>query len=264
MEAFSGVEKAGPGVKDAVAYRALKLLLILCAIYAVAKLASGLLSWAFFDWLAMSPQPSSKDRNIQFTVGFVLFFLPWLYLGACLLAGRVISIEIRKLAIYMGAVFLFAQMAEAGINTAARAMLGRPLWIYRIWPACNGCISHSGALMWPLYGFFMYLLHRALEVNPGLARFNNNRCKALLVGIDAMTLEILANAFSLMFFRSYFFYYYRGDLNHFTTIEIFVPYVLMGALAMAVLDSCMKWKKHGLYIGAGMYALGLVNLKYFY
>ena len=77
--------------------------------------------------------------------------------------------------------------------------------------------------------------------------------RAFLVGADAMALEIAANAFALAFLGGWYFYYLRPDLLHFTSGEIFFPYVGVGLVGVTLLDR-LKRAAHPAWVGAAMYA----------
>jgi len=58
-----------------------------------------------------------------------------------------------------------------------------------------------------------------------------------------MALEILTNIFSILLYHSYLFYYLPDDLVHFTTIQIFIPYLFacgLGAILSLFLERLRK------------------------
>lgn len=211
----------------------------LAAIYGLMRLSSTALWWLVSGVMRIQPTPLPAEHLPVFITAFTLFFAPLLYLLACALARRRLLFEPSRLLLYVGATFFCAALAEIGVNAAFVTVLGRPAWLYQVWPVHRGFTSAAGVAMWPLYGVFVYLLDAALRGNPRLRFLENDLGKALLVGVDAMLLEIAANTFSLVGFRSFFFFYLAPDLHHFTTWEIFVPYVIAGLVGMkliAVLD----------------------------
>jgi ABC-type long-subunit fatty acid transport system fused permease/ATPase subunit len=88
------------------------------------------------------------------------------------------------------------------------------------------------ALVWPLYGFHIYCFHTALKTRHDKV---TNLDLSLFIGFDAITLEVLVNIFTLYFFYTYIFYYIAGDLNHLSTIVIFIPYILCGYITVRLL-----------------------------
>jgi hypothetical protein len=196
----------------------------------------------------------------EFIIVFVLFFLPWLYLFCSLVAKKNLPIHFSKLVLYMGCTFFGAMWYEIILDTLFVKFLGQPGWLYKIWPIHQGYTSGVGMFMWPLYGFFVYCLNNAIEINPKLAHINNGAAKAYLFALDAMALEILTNIFSILLYHSYLFYYLPDDLVHFTTIQIFIPYLFacgLGAILSLFLE---RLKKNHFIIGLTFYLAGVGSL----
>ena len=101
------------------------------------------------------------------------------------------------------------------------------------------------SVLWPLYGFHVYCFHTALKARGDK---HEDTDLALLIGVDAITVEVLANLFTLSFFYTYIFYYLAGDLRHLSTAVIFIPYVLWGYVAIKVLHRLEK-KHHQILFG---------------
>ena len=126
-------------------------------------------------------------------------------------------------------------------------------------PVHHGYTSGVGLVMWPMYGFFVCLLHEAIHVSPRLAFLDGDVQRAVLVALDAMVLEVAANAFTLLGFGSYFFHYHAGDLVHFTTWEIFVPYVVAGALGLQLLK-VLERRAPKVPTGVVLFAVGVLSV----
>lgn len=219
------------------------------------------LSW----WLLITKAGiniSSLDARYwpAFIIAFGLFFLPLLYFFCSWVARKFLSINYSKLVLYMGCTFFGAMWYEIILDTLFVKFVGQPGWLYKIWPVHYGYTSGVGMFMWPLYGFFVFCMNSAIEINPKLANINNGAAKTYLFALDAMALEILANIFSISLFHTYLFYYLPGDLLHFTTIQIFVPYLFacgLGAITSLFLD---RLKKNHFIIGIVFYLAGVVSL----
>jgi hypothetical protein len=134
-----------------------------------------------------------------------------------------------------GVTFGCAALLEIAVDTAWTAATGAPCWEYRLWPVHQGHTSRFGVLMWPMYGAFVQHFHGAIRRNPALHGLHGPAARAVLVAVEAMVLEILANALSLGGFGSFLFYYLPDDLGHLTTFRIFLPYVAAGAMGVALL-----------------------------
>ena len=219
-----------------------------------------------FLWWLLVDQIGIEITNLDpqywpiFIVAFVLFFLPWLYIFGSLIAKKFLSIHFSKLILYMGCTFLGAMWGEIIINTLFVKLFGQPCWLYQIWPIHHGYTSGVGMFMWPLYGFSVYCLDSALKTNPKLAKINNCTVKAYLLALDAMLLEILADLFSISQYHSYYFYYLPNDLIHFTTIQVFIPYLFCCILGVNALCFLERFKKMYFVIGLALYLAGVGSL----
>ncbi|HNY49486.1 MAG TPA: hypothetical protein PLV50_03610 [Smithella sp.] len=221
---------------------------------------------AHFSWWILIEKARIEIKSLdarswpKFIVAFVLFFAPLIYIFCSLLNKKFIVIQLPKLVLYMGATFFGAMWYEIILDTFFVKVSGQPGWLYKIWPMYHGYTSGVGMVMWPLYGFFIYCMNSAIETNPKFINLNNGSAKAFLFAIDAMALEILVNCFSIVFFHTYLFYYLPGDLMHFTTIQIFIPYLFACSLGAAFSWFLNSLKKNHFMIGLTFYLAGVVSL----
>lgn len=221
-------------------------------------LASG--AWAIGAPFAPTPtEPLGRSSELWFLVVFPLFFAPVLYGGLCLLAGRRLPLHGRPLLAAAGVTFLCAASTEILVDSAFVALTGAPAWRYIVWPAHQGYTSGIGLVMWPLYGAFVHLLHEVLRGDPRFRAVSGDLARGVLIAADAMLLEVCANLFSLVAFGCFTFYYLPDDLLHFTTIQIFLPYCVVGVLGVQVLNRLegRRWAA-GAGAGAWVVAAGLV------
>ena len=179
------------------ARRPIGWLLALVVAYAVAWGASRGCLWLATDVVGHEVAPLAAAQVPAFVAGFAGLFLPLLYLFASALAGRWLRPRWRSLVLTMGATFLCAMWLEVAVDSLFVALLGRPCWTYHVWPVHDGYTSGIGMLMWPMYAVFLHLLHQAIDLNPRLAALRPPAAKALLVAVDAMLLEVAANAYAL-------------------------------------------------------------------
>lgn len=235
---------------------AIKFLSLFGIFYLILFICSQISGWVLFDVMAIELEPISEKKSYLFVVFLFLFFTPWLYLFNCLFVRQFLKIDVPTLCLYIGVVFCCAILIEITANTLFTWVLDRPAWLYKIFPIHDGYTSASAPVLWTVYAFHLYLFHQAIKIK-GSKFLDNNFTKAVLIGMDAMILEIFVNTFSLILFNSYYFYYLQGDLNHFTTIEIFIPYMscsFVGLLLLSVLNQEHRPKKA---IGFGFYLCGL-------
>jgi hypothetical protein len=216
-----------------------------------------------FSWWLLIEKAGIEIKNLdsrywlEFIIVFVVFFLPLLYLFSSLMAKKFLSINFSKLILYMGCTFFGAMWFEILLDTLFVKFIGQPGWVYKIWPIHLGYTSGVGMFMWPLYGFFVYCMNNAIETNPKLVNMNNGVAKAYLYAIDAMVLEILTNIFSILLYHTYLFYYLPDDLVHFTTIQIFIPYLFACGLGAALSWFLERLKNHHFIIGLTFYLAGV-------
>lgn len=232
----------------------------LLAYYGVMRVLTAVLG-PFLDRVFPVAGPMDPSRAPAFLVGFVVFFAPLLWLFNRWLAGGQLHANASAIWAYAGITTGCAMAIEVLVDTAFVVALGRPCWTYHVLPIHGGHTSAAGLVMWPLYGFFVWGLHHALEANPRLRPSNTLALRALLVGVDAMVLEVLANTFTRCTVGSWYFFYLADDLGHFTAGEILVPYVLAGFVGLSLLERLLRWP-HPWLLGALGYsaAVGLTLL----
>jgi len=182
-------------------------------------------------------------------VGALLF-----YLLACLLLRRWLRVDPYSLLLSMAVAFLVAIVCEVSLGKLYCLLVGRPLWQYRVWPIHDGFTSALNFIIWPVYGYYLYFVHQVLA---------DMRCnirpawlKGLASGIDGPLLEILANGFFLLFYRTFYFYYTPGDLRHYTSVQVVPLYMIMGVILSLVLDRLLRSPRRWHY-PLGFYLTGL-------
>jgi hypothetical protein len=150
-----------------------------------------------------------------------------IYLFNSWLGGKWIHFKWPQVLLYMGVMAGIGPTAEIFINSIWRLLTDQPLWLYQFLPVHGGDTSLVMSVIWPIYGFHIYCFHQALK-----ARHDKTTDidMALLFGIDAITLEVIANLFAISFFYSYIFYYFAGDLEHLITAVAFIPYLVIKTL----------------------------------
>lgn len=207
----------------------------------------------------ISSVPYEGEAAVLFVVSFAVFFLPLLYLFNCGLAKRWLKPDWKSLVLYMGATFACGALCEIVVDSLFAYTLGRPAWEYHIWPKHGGFTSGATAVVWAMYGFYLYFFHEALKARKSPIA-DSVAYKGILIAVDAMILETLANTFSLITFKTYYFFYLRPDLAHFTTWEIFVPYAICGAAGVFLLKLLDQAKYPRAWIGLAFYLAGLVEV----
>ncbi len=243
----------------AVAVRVAGWVAALVLFYAGAWVTSRGVLWLTVDVLGRTITPLPRRDLVVLVPAFFGFFMPVLYAGCSALAGRWLRPRVDTMVLYVGTTLCCAVWAEIAADELFVLLLGRPGWVYHVWPVHHGYTSGVGLVMWPMYGFFVCLLHEAIHVSPRLAFLDGDVQRAVLVALDAMVLEVAANAFTLLGFGSYFFHYHAGDLVHFTTWEIFVPYVVAGALGLQLLK-VLERRAPKVPTGVVLFAVGVLSV----
>lgn len=215
-----------------------KPILILLKIGIISYILIYIISHLTLEYLVgieeMVLPPVTGATAVYFTIAFFLFATPVIYLGNSAIAKKWIELNVPSVLLNMGLAMLLGSVLELTVNTIFVELIGRPSWEYHVWPKYDGFTSGVVAIMWPLYGFHLYLFHRAMKhlKSPLVV---NIPVRGIMMAIDAMIMETIANLFAILGFGTYYFFYFRGDLNNFTTIEIFVPYIFVGILVMSIL-----------------------------
>lgn len=190
-------------------------------------------------WLWTNRLASVVNGNGQcFPIGSCVFVslsiaaAAWLlasYVFCCLLAKRLLSLDIPHLVLTMGSGALGASIGEVCVDSLAVKTLGRPMWTYCILPIYGGYTSQAGSIAWLLYFYYQHFFRKAMECRyPHL--IESILSQATLLAVDAIVLETVTNTVSIQWFGSYYFYYYQNDVAHYTSFEPFPVYVLFGCL----------------------------------
>ena len=162
-------------------------------------------------------------------VGMAIF-----YLLSSLLLRAWVRIDIYQLVLAMAVAFLVAIVCEVGLGKLYLMVTGERLWQYRVWPIHDGYTSVLNFIIWPIYGYYLYFLHHILTSKRIVRRAHWSH--GLASGIDGPLLEILANGFFLLFYGTFYFYYFPGDMRHFTSIKVVPLYMIMGVILALVLE----------------------------
>lgn len=180
----------------------------------------------------------------------VLYFVSF-YIGR----GKSVSFQYKDILMYMGMASFWGPAFEVVLNKIVFTLFGYPLWEYKIFPLHNGYTSGLMYCLWSLYGLHMYWLHQAI-LNRGIkSKFIN----AVLVGIDAILIEVLLSFMFIITTGSYLFYYTPGDLAHMSTGLVVLPYMIFGYIGVLMLSTLSTlWYRH--LIGLACFVWGYITL----
>ena len=183
-----------------------------------------------------------------------LFGVLLFYLLGSLLIRRWVPVDPYQLALSMAVAFLVAIVCEVYLGKLYFLMTGQPLWQYRVWPIHDGYTSALNFIVWPVYGYYVYFMHRVLHEKD--INIRPSWLKGLASGFDGPLLEILANGFFLLFYGTFYFYYLPGDMRHFTSVQVVPLYMVMGVVLSLLMDY-LRDKPQRWFYPAGFYLAGV-------
>jgi hypothetical protein len=160
-------------------------------------------------------------------VVFALCFLTIFYVLACAVKRGLIKIEIRKVLVYITIFSLLGVVGEIFVNTLYANVTGVPLWEYRLLPVDNGSVSYFFIFVWGSLGFYKYISE---VVFPKIASLSPSE-QGLLVGAEAVFIELLYNGAYFLLFSNYIFYYFPdnlGPLSHLSCLQVIPFYFIFG------------------------------------
>lgn len=179
------------------------------------------------------------EINTLNTALFSTLFGLTYYLLVSLYKKRLVRLELRKLLFYVTIFSLFGITGEVFVNTIYDHLFHVPLWEYRIFPAHDGDISYFFIYIWGLLGFYKYINDTALHsFEP-----KKHLVPGLVMGAEAIVLEILYNGLFLLFFGNYIFYYFPENLSffsHLSCLQVIPFYFMVGFCVNALINQQNK------------------------
>ena len=170
-----------------------------------------------------------------YSIGFSLVY----YIGACIFVKRIIPIDLKKLIFYISLFCLFGVAGEVLVNNIYAHLFSIPLWEYRLFPAHDKDVSYFFLFVWGALGYYKYINDTAIH------RFAPTRhiLPGLIMGAEAIVLEVLYNGLFLLFFGSYIFYYFPDNLgffSHLSCLQVIPFYFLVGLSTTALVNNQNK------------------------
>lgn len=154
-----------------------------------------------------------------------------IYATNSLIARRIVSIDVRRLAIYVLTLSSLGLFGEITFDTLYKFFVNRPLWEYHLLPIHGGFTSIYSLFLWGVVGFHLYLLHNTLKRKD----ITSTHVLAALFCLEAIALEALVNISYRIFFGGYIYYYLPGDLAHITSLQTLPLYLLAGYITVTAL-----------------------------
>lgn len=176
----------------------------------------------------------------------VLVDLAIFYSVLSLIARKILRPNWKELIYTIFLFSLFGVIGEAFVNTMWEVVLGTPLWEYRLYPAHGGDITYWFPFVWGSLGFYTYfhnmVFRNSLEKN--LFAF------ALILGLEAIVLEIIVNVPFHFLFGEYIFYYFPANLgpfSHYSCLQVIPFYMIIGHITSKLIQQqeAMQYKHLG-------------------
>lgn len=158
-----------------------------------------------------------------YAAGLTLVF----YVGPCIYARRLIRPDFRLLFFYVTLFSLFGVVGEQFVNVAFKYLSGMPLWEYHMFPAHDGNVTQLFVYVWGVLGFYAYFRDTALFAGKSISPW----IMSLVLGAEAIFIELLVNGSYYLLFNDYIFYYFPanlGPLSHFSCLQVVPFYMIVG------------------------------------
>lgn len=171
------------------------------------------------------------EINYFNVVIFALIFLSVFYIGSSLVKRSFIKFDFKKILLYVTTFSLLGLVGEIFVNTSYAYVTGNQLWEYRLLPAHNGSVSYFFVFIWGSLGFYKYISEIIFPKIVSLTPV----AQGLLIGIEAIFIEILYNGLYFLVFNDYIFYYFPDNLGFFAHLSCLqvIPFYFLFGLAIA-------------------------------
>jgi hypothetical protein len=175
------------------------------------------------------------ETNLLNVSLFAILFLSAFYVVMCIYSRRILVPNYRKLLYYVTLFSLFGVVGEVLVNTLYSQFLGTPLWEYRLFPAHHGSISYFFIFVWGSLGFYRYITDLVFYSKKSYSEIT----MGVIMGVEAVFLELLYNGLYFFFFKNYIFYYLPsnlGILSHFSCLQVLPFYFVVGFFVSTLLQ----------------------------
>jgi len=172
---------------------------------------------------------------ILYSVGLIVLF----YAFFCIVAKRLLRPDWKKLVYTLLLFSLLGVIGEDFVNTLYPMIFGAPLWEYRLYSTHNGNISYLFPFVWGTLGFYTYWRSVVFLHNSQMSTVR----LGLLLGTEAIFIELIVNIPYYMLFGDYIFYYLPANLgpfSHFSCLQVIPFYMLVGITAANMVEQQEK------------------------
>lgn len=190
---------------------------------------------------------------LGFIFGFIVIYGLW-----CLIARKRIHLDYSKVFYYMALSFPFCLVLEVGFGNLHYYLFDAYLWEYRVLPVHDKLTSTLNFAIWPLYGLHFYL-YDTIEKDLKISPFWKKSSYLLKLAISGPLLEFILNLVCQLAFDRYYFYYFPGDLLHYTSVQV-IPYYFVASYAFAVAVKYIDKHADKIIVPVASYLIGLIFL----
>lgn len=196
-------------------------------------------------------------NTILYSVGLLVVF----YAFFCIVAKQLLHPEWKKLVYIVFLFSLFGVIGEDFVNTVYPLIFGAPLWEYRLYPAHSGNITYFFPFVWGTLGFYTYWRSVVFLHNSSM----NTLKSGLLLGTEAIFIELIVNIPYHILFGDYIFYYLPanlGPLSHFSCLQVIPFYMLVGITTANMVEQQEKMHYKHFRTTILMYLMIMVTFVY--
>lgn len=191
----------------------------------------------------MPNNPVMFEITVFSSVVYGLALCTVYYLVVSAIKKQLVRIHFRTAFFYITLFCLFGIAGEVFVNNIWEHIFGWPLWEYRLFPAHGGDISYFFPLIWGMLGFYKYINDTAFH------RFapNQHLKPAVIMGAEAILLELVYNGLFLLLFDEYIFYYLpanMGPLSHLSCWQVIPFYFVVGFFTSELIHGQQKAGYH--------------------
>ena len=119
-------------------------------------------------------------------------------------------------------------IGEIVVGTFYEAVIGQPLWQYKILPTHQAYTSLYAPVIWGISGAYLYYIHEILRAFSSMSKWFQATSRMF----ETILVESLLNISFLLISGSLIFYYLPADLFHITSLQTLPFYFILGIVVM--------------------------------
>ncbi len=175
-------------------------------------------------------------------MSLILFALSWLviiYVGNCMLAGKVIVPNWSEMSLYITTMAALGLIGEIIFDSVYQAVFNAPLWVYHVLPIHDSYTSIYSVFLWGMIGLHIYLLKDLLKRK----KLTSALAFSTIFMVEAIVIETLVNLSFLWLFDDYIYYYLPADLWHLASLQTLPLYLFAGFITYITLRTARRYSR---------------------